>query len=80
MDLDGSRGLPIESMNAFLVSQIDTIKFFEVDNFCELIECEIKVPLLKSFERERNEIISMQIDPTENFLAVISGKNLVMGE
>jgi hypothetical protein len=36
--------------------------------------------LLKSVERERNEIISMQIDPTENFLAVISGKNLVMAE
>jgi hypothetical protein len=36
MHLDGSRGLPIESMNAFLVSQIDTIRFFEIDNFNEL--------------------------------------------
>ena len=32
-DMDGSRGLPIESMNAFLVSCIDTIKFYDIDTF-----------------------------------------------
>ena len=59
MDLDGSRGLPVESMNAFLVSKIDTIRFFDIDTFREIKQCEIQVPLLKSVSREKNEIISM---------------------
>lgn len=32
-DLDGSRGLAIESMNAFLVSMVNIIKFYDVDTF-----------------------------------------------
>lgn len=36
--------------------------------------------LLKSETRERNEIISMQISKCENYLAVISGKNLIKAE
>lgn len=32
-NFDGSRGLEIESMNAFLVSKIDKIHFFDVDSF-----------------------------------------------
>lgn len=79
-NMEGARGLPIESMNLFLVSNIDTINFYCIDTFKEEKECEIIVPLLKSNEREPNEIISMEIDPTENFLAVITGKNLIMGE
>lgn len=35
-DLDGSRGLPVESMNAFLVSKVDTIHFYDVDSFDEI--------------------------------------------
>ena len=58
-DLDGSRGLPIESMNAFLVSQVAKIRFFDIDTFDEIKECEIIIPLLTSHEREPNEIISM---------------------
>lgn len=38
-DLDGSRGLPIDSMNAFLVSKIDTVKFYSIDTFREIEEC-----------------------------------------
>lgn len=64
-DMDGSRGLPIESMNAFLVSRIDTIKFYDIDTFEELKESQIQVPLLKNDERERKEIISMQMSSTE---------------
>jgi hypothetical protein len=35
-DLDGSRGLPVDSMNAFLVSKIDTVKFYSIDTFREI--------------------------------------------
>ena len=81
-DLDGSRGLPIDSMNAFLVSKIDTIYFYDIDSFSEIIDCKIKVQLLKkgADEREPNEIITMQISSNEQLLGVITGKNLVMKE
>ena len=32
-NLDGSRGLPIESMNAFLVSKKNLVFFYDVDTF-----------------------------------------------
>ena len=59
--MDGSRGLPIDSMNAFLVSTIDTIHFYDVDSFQEILDCKIEVNLLKKGvdEREPNEIITM---------------------
>jgi hypothetical protein len=79
-NLDGSRGLPIESMNAFLISKIDRILFFDTKEFKEIKSCEITIPLMKSEEREPNQIISMQVSQNEDFLAVISGKNLIMNE
>ena len=60
-DLDGSRGLPIETMDAFLVSQIDKIRFFDINTYKEITECELTVPLLTSTTREPNQIISMQV-------------------
>ena len=81
-NLDGSRGLPIEAMNAFLISKTDRIKFFDTKTYKEIKECEIKIPLLekKAKEREPNQIISLQISQDQNLLAVISGKNLIMNE
>ena len=79
-DFDGSTGLPIESMKAFLVGVKDKIKFYDVNTFEEITDCEIKIPLFKSTSREANEIISMQISPKEDILAVISGKKLIMDE
>ena len=80
MNLDGSRGLPIESMNAFLVSKIDVVHFYDVDSFKELKGCLLQIPLFKSDTREPNQIISMQLSNDEDWIAVISGKNLVMNE
>ena len=59
LDLDGSRGLPIEDMNAFLITKSDRIEFYDIDTYKEIDECEIIIPLQKSDEREPNEIISM---------------------
>lgn len=64
-DLDGSKGLPVESMNAFLISKKNVIKFYDVDTFREIKESQINIPLLESTTREANEIISMQISPDE---------------
>ena len=45
---DGSRGMTLESMNAFAVSKLNTIKFFDCDSYKELPECKIEIPLMKS--------------------------------
>lgn len=31
--------MPIETMNAFMVSKIDIIRFFDIDTYQELKEC-----------------------------------------
>lgn len=67
----------MESMNAFLVSKHNLIKFYDFETFVEMKTSLINIPLLESQTREPNEIISMQKDVAENFLAVISGKNLI---
>ena len=72
--------MALESMNAFAVSKLDTIKFFDCDSYKELPECKIKIPLMKSQTREPSEIISMVASSDENYIAVISGKNLVKNE
>lgn len=79
-DFDGSRGLPIETMNAFLVSRGSQIRFYDIDTYQEIVERMIEIPLLKVNSREPNEIISMQMSESEQILVVCSGKNLIMNE
>ena len=63
-----------------MVSKIDEILFYDIYSFKEITDCRIKVDLLPSVTRERNEIISMCVSSCENYLAVITGKNLIMAE
>ena len=79
-NFDGSTGLAIESMNAFLIGKSDEVRFFDINTYKEIKENMITIPLIKSVTREPAEIISMQISEDENTLAVISGKNLIMNE
>jgi len=51
---------------------------FDTDTF--QVCGEIPIKLLDSTTRERNEILGLQKSKDENWLAIISGKNLVMGE
>ena len=53
-NLDGEKGLEIYSMNAFAVSKIDTIHFYDVTTYKEIKEAMIIIPLLKSVSREPN--------------------------
>jgi len=47
-------------MNAFLVSNLNVIKFYDVDTFEEIKESQVTISLLQSKdEREPNEIIGM---------------------
>jgi hypothetical protein len=75
-NLEGSKGLELETMNAFLISKVDKIIMYSSGKFEELDRVPIK--LLESVSREPNEVICMQKSEDENYLAVISGKNLIM--
>ena len=46
-NFERSTGLVIPSMNALVVTDIDKIKFFDIDGFDEYKECELLIPLLK---------------------------------
>ena len=41
---------------------------------------EIAIPLMETQTRERNEIVGIQKSQDENYLAVITGKNLILDE
>lgn len=77
---DGAIGISVESMNAFIVTETKTLKFYNVDTFKEILESRIDIPLLDSVTREPNQIISVRINKKEDYLAVMSGKNLIMNE
>ena len=77
-NLEGSKGLELTTMNIFLVTKTDRIVMYNSITFEEMGEIPIK--LLKTETREPNEVISMQKCQNEEYLAVISGKNLIASE
>jgi hypothetical protein len=77
-NLEGSIALEVDSSKLILVSQIDKVLIYGSQslNLCG----KIPVSLLSSVNREPNQIIGMTLSKCEEWLAVISGKNLVMNE
>lgn len=65
-DLDGSRGLPVDSMNAFLVSKIDTVKFYSIDTFRKSRSVRSKLNLIKH-QRMRGR--KTKLSPCRSLLA-----------
>ena len=65
-------------MNVFLVAKLDQVYMFDCDTFENVGMIPIK--LLKTETREPNEVIGMCKSDCENFIAIISGKNLIMEE
>jgi len=65
-------------MNNFLVSKIDKIIMYDCETFEELDS--VPVQLLKADTREPNQVIAMAKSQDEEYLAVISGKILIMNE
>ena len=77
-NLEGSRGLEFSSMEIFLVSKVGKVIMYSSDTYKEI--CEIKIDLLPTETREPNEIIAMQKCQNDEYLAIITGKNLVASE
>lgn len=77
-DFSGSKGIELTTMNTFLVTKINQVLMFDSTTFKQ---CgEIPIQLLDSDTREPNEVIGLQKTQCENWLAIISGKNLIRNE
>ena len=76
--LEGAKALEIVSSNLFLVSKVDQVLIYDSNTF--RVCGRIPISLLTSVEREPNEIIGMNMSKCEDWLGIISGKNLVMNE
>lgn len=76
MNLEGAMGLDLPLMNAFLITNIDKIYLYDSKTF----QCigEMPITLLKTEAREPNQIISLVKSRNEEYIACISGKNLIM--
>ena len=77
-NLEGSIGLELRSMNCYLVSKIDKVIIYNSSNFTEIGTIPIK--LLKADTREPNQVIAIQASADEEYVAIISGKILIMNE
>ena len=77
-NFEGAKAIEFETMGTFIVAREDTACIFDSDNYKELGHLDIT--LLKSEEREPNEILAMQKCQNEEYLAVITGKNLIMNQ
>jgi len=77
-DYSGGMGIELLSMNVFLVAMLDKVCMFDCDTFKYI--GDIPVKLLITETREPNEVIGIIKSDCENYLAIISGKNLVKDE
>ena len=74
-DFSGSKGIELRTMNTFLVTKVDQVLMFDSFTFKQCGEIPIK--LLDSDTREANEVIGIQKSKCENWIAIVSGKNLI---
>ena len=76
-NLEGAFGMALPLLGCFLVAKVDQVKIYSEKTFKQI--GSIPVKLLVTETREPNEIIGMCKSKCEKFLAIISGKNLIMG-
>lgn len=76
VNLEGSMGLDLPSMKAFAVTQIDKVFLYSSEKFQRI--GELPITLLATETREPNQIISIRKSMDDNYIACISGKNLIM--
>lgn len=74
--LEGSMGLDLPTMKAFLITNIDKIYMYDSETYQRI--GEMPITLLKTETREPNQIIALGKSKDEKYIACISGKNLIM--
>lgn len=75
-NLEGALSVDLPAEGLYLVAKIDEIEVYSSTTFQK--KGMIPIKLLPSEGREANQIIAMQVSPDEQYLAVFSGKNLIM--
>lgn len=76
--LEGSIAKELYRMGTFLCSKDDKIIIYDSTSFNEVGEFPIK--LLKTSSREPNVILAIISSNDDEYIAVISGKNLIKNE
>ena len=77
-NLEGSIGIELKSMNCYLISKIDQVIIYDSDTFQPIDN--IPISLLKADTREPNQVIAIQKSQCEQYVAIVSGKILIMNE
>ena len=77
-NFEGSKTLEFPQSNLVLISMKDKVITYDNETYAKV--GNIPITLLISETREPNEVIGMQKSTDENWLAIISEKNLVMDE
>jgi len=77
-NFEGSKTLEFPQSNLVLISMKDKVITYDNETYAKV--GNIPITLLISETREPNEVIGMQKSTDEKWLAIISGKNLVMDE
>jgi hypothetical protein len=77
-NFEGSKSIEIVSSNLICVSHIDKVLILDNETYVEVGTLPIK--LLPTTTREPNLVIGIEKSEDEEWIAVISGKNLVMDE
>jgi hypothetical protein len=78
LNMEGAKSVEIKCMNCIFVTNFSSIDVYSSKNFRKVKT--IPIPLLKTESREPNEIIGIQKSPDEKWLAIVTGKNLIMDE
>lgn len=61
-----------------MVSNINRVKIYDVDTLKEI--GDISIELLKGETREPNMVLGLKKSDDEEWVAIISGRNLIMNE
>ena len=77
-NLEGAISVELTKYKVFLVSNIDKVLMYDCDNFKQV--GSLPIALLVTETREPNEVIGITYSQDQKWLAIISGKNLVMDE
>ena len=80
-NFEGSNGLQVTKTNRILVSQINKVHVINSQTYKEMPDEHIEVKLLEDkTAREPNQILSMALSDDEDYLALITGKNLIKNQ
>ena len=77
-NMEGAKAIEISCMGIIYVTNIEFLEMISNQTFKKM--GRIHIPLLKTEAREPNEIIGIQKSGDEKWIAIITGKNLIMDE